>query len=216
MKGYKVQPLSYQELDGLSRPRNTEQPEGLPWVLYDTATFVSGTTTRLEFFTTLQTNKSLGNMDLAGSLTRGEYFMIYTMGLDILVPPLLSATGTPEIGALSDIQELLFGDAAGLGGDSGRFSFNMLSKSIGPFPISFLHASGGPTGFGWAGDTATGQEAASYANNGIFDGGFPFGQLVIAPNTQFSVVLEWGGTVTLVADRALRVWMSGVKYRPIR
>ena len=215
MKANRIEAYSYQQLDAMSRPGNAEQPEALPWILFDTQTFVSGTTTRLEFFTTLQTNKSLGNLDLAGSLTRGEFFMIHSIGLDILVPPLLSATATPEIGAISEVYELLFGDAA-TGGDSGRFSFNMLSKNIGPFPLSFLHASGGPTGFGWAGDTATGQEAASYANNGIFDGGFPFGKLVIAPNTQFSLVLEWGGAVTLVADRALRVWMNGVKYRPVR
>lgn len=211
MKAWKVQPLSYQELDSLSRPRNTEQPEGLPWVLYDTQTFVSASTTRLEFFTTLQTNKSLGNMDLAGSLTRGEYFMIYSIGLDIETP--VTSNASEELGALSDVYEILFGDAAA-GGDAGRFTFTMLSKTIGPFPLSFLHASGGPTGFGWG--TGAAGDLAQYANNGIFDGGFPFGQLVIAPNTQFSIVLEWGGTVAIVADRALRVWMNGVKYRPIR
>lgn len=213
MRANKVELYTYQQLDIMSRPGNANQPEALPWVLFDTQTFTSGTTTRLEFFTTLQTNKSLGNLDLAGSLTRGEYFMIHSIGLDILTP-VTQTISTSEVGAISDVQELLFGDAT-TGGDAGRFTFNMLSKSIGPFPLSFLHASGGPTGFLNSGNTAA-SPVVQYANNGIFDGGFPFGKVVIAPNTQFSVVLEWGGAITLVADRALRVWMNGTKYRPVR
>mgnify|MGYP001598572053 CR=1 FL=1 len=213
MRAFKVEQLSYAQLKNMSKPQNVSEPEGLPWVLYDTQATVLATPTRLEFFSTLQTNKSLGNLDLAGQLTSGEYFMIKTIGMDILLPPLVSTAGTSEVNAMSEIYEILFGDAT-TGADSGRFTFNMLSKSIGPFPLSFLHASGGPTGYGWG--TFTAEESNTFANNGIFDGGFPFGNLVIPPNTNFNVALEWGGATTLIAERSLRVWLNGVKYRPIR
>jgi hypothetical protein len=213
MRKLQIAPLTYADLQNLARPQFVDRPEGIPWVLYDTVPTVLSGPTRLEFFTTLQTNKSLGNMDLAGQLTAGEYFMIDSIGLDIIVPPTVTAAASAPVGALSDIHEILFGDAV-TGGDSGRFSFNMLSKSIGPFPISFLHASGGPTGNGWG--TETTATTSQYANNGVFDGGFPMASLVIPPSTTFSVVLEWGGATTLVAERALRVWMYGTKYRPVR
>jgi hypothetical protein len=152
-------------------------------------------------------------MDLAGMLTAGEYFVIDSIGMDILVPPTVTAAGSAPVGALSDVYEILNGDAV-TGGDSGRWSFNMLSKAIGPFPLSFLHASGGPTGNGWG--TETTATTSQYANNGVFDGGFSMGNLVIPPSTTFNVTLEWGGATTLVAERALRVWMYGTKYRPVR
>ncbi len=215
MRPHKVEPLSYAQLKSMSRPQNVNMPEGLPWVLFDTQTFTSGTTTSLTFFATLQSNKSIGNLDVAGQLAADEYFMIKSIGLDIFSQPTVTAAGSAPVGSLTDIYEILFGDIGQTdGNDAGRFTFSMLSKTIGPFPLSFLHASGGPTGNGWG--TETTATTSQYGNNGIFDGGFPFGNLVIPPSTSFSVILEWGGTVTLVASHALRVWMSGVKYRPVR
>ena len=213
MRKLPVVPYTYEQLQDMARPQFVNRPEGIPWVYFDTVPTVLATPTVLTFFQTLQTNKSLGNMDLAGMLTSGEYFIIDSIGLDILTPPTVTAAGSAPVGALSDVYEILNGDAV-TGGDSGRWSFNMLSKAIGPFPLSFLHASGGPTGNGWG--TETTATTSQYANNGIFDGGFPMGNLVIPPSTTFNVTLEWGGATTLVAERALRVWMFGTKYRPVR
>lgn len=213
MRALPVTPYTYEQLADLARPQFVNRPEGIPWVYFDTIATVLSTPTVLTFFQTLQTNKSLGNLELAGQLTAGEYFIVNSIGMDILVPPTVTAAGSAPVGALSDVYEILNGDAVA-GGDSGRWSFRMLSKDIGPFPLTFLHGSGGPTGNGWG--TETTATTSQYANNGIFDGGFPMGNLVIPPTTSFSVVLEWGGATTLVAERALRVWMYGTKYRPVR
>jgi hypothetical protein len=208
-----VRAKTRRQLAAMAQPERANQPEALPWVLYDTQTFTQGTTTNLDFFTTVQTNKSLGNMESAGALPHPQFFEVHYIGMDVLQTT-NNGGATGNLGALDDICKLLFGDA-GTGADSGRFYFEMSNKKYGPFPLSFLHCSGGAVGNGWGSSTAD-TKVISYANNGVMDGGFHVGgNIVIPPKVGFHLVLEWGGTVTLAADKALRVWMQGVLHRRV-
>ena len=208
---FKVVPKTKQQLIRLANPEQANQPEVLPWVLYDTQTFTDASTTSLTFFASTNNNKSLSNMESAGQIPDPQFFEVYYFGLDIMRQVTTTAGGVP--GAIDDIQLLLWGDA-GDGSDSGRWTFNISNKRFGPFPISFLHASGGATGFGWG--TFTAEESLQFANNGIFDGGFYVGgSIIIPPKVGFDVTLDWGGSVDLTGNLALRMWMAGALHRRV-
>jgi hypothetical protein len=211
MPKMKIVPKTRQQLMRLANPEQANQPEVLPWVLYDTQVYVDATTTSLTFFANTNNNKSLSNMESAGQIPDPQFFEIHYFGLDMQRLVTTTAGGIP--GAINDVQALIYGDA-NTGAEAGRWTFNISNKRFGPFPLSFLHASGGVTGF-MAG-TWTAEESLAYANNGIFDGGFYVGgNLIIPPKVGFDVTLDWGGTVDLTADMALRMWMLGVLYRRV-
>jgi len=204
--GYKIVPKTKAQLMSQANPESASQPEVIPWVLFDTQSYVSTTTTTLSFYQAVQNDKSLGNMEGGGQLPDPQFFEIFRIGLDVLLRPAAQA-GHAATGPVDDIAQLvLFG--------RGTFLFQMSNKQYGPFPLSLLHASGGPTGFGWA--TMTAEAQVSYANNGIFDGGYPInGAITIPPKVGFSVVLSWPAALTLQANTLLRVWMAGPLYRRV-
>ena len=212
----KIQPKTKAQLMRLANPEMANQPEVLPWVLYDTQTFVSGTTQSLNFFSTLQTNKSLGNMESAGQIPDPQFFEVHYFGCDIMVTPTTIASGV--VGAIDDIHKLLWGDA-GDGSDAGRFTFVISNKRIGPFPLSYCHGSGGAIGFGWSNDNVAAggtPESIQYANNGVFDGGYyAGGSIIIPPKIGFNVDLDWGGPITLSGNVAIRFNLMGVLHRRV-
>lgn len=203
---FKVVPRTRQQLETLASPENARQPESLPWVLYDTQNYDSAATTALTFFTTQQSDKTLGNMEGGGSLPDPQYFELYNIGLDVLLAPFASAADD-VVGPINDIALLLFAHR-------GTFEINVSNKRTGPFPLSFLHASGGPVGFEWG--TLTAEAWHGYANNGIFDGGYSVGgSIIFKPKVGFDVTLRWASAATTRADVNLRVWLQGVLHRAV-
>lgn len=200
-------------LDAQARPDLANQPEAIPWVWFDTQLFTTASTTSLTFFQTVYTNKSLGNMDAAGQLSDPQYFEVDRIGLDIITPPSVASAATANDGAILNVFSLLFGDATTTGAEQGIWSFKMSGKDYGPLPISFLHCSGGPTGYGWG--TAT--NSFNYANNGQMDGGWSVNKsITIPPKITFSVRFEWGGTIAVTGGPIpLRCWMAGVLHRRV-
>lgn len=208
---FPVKPRLISELQQLANPQIPGQLEAYPHVLYDTQAFATATTS-LTFFQTVQTNKSLGNLPTAGQIPDPNYFELFGLCLDINSAVSTAAGGTA--GALDDIYKILFGDAPTTGAEAGRITLNKNGKLYGPWPLSVLHATGGPTGAGWG--TFTAEESIQYANNGVFDGGFPInGSIVLAPREPFEFVMEWGGSITVTATAALRLSMIGVYHRKV-
>jgi hypothetical protein len=195
------------QLDALALPSNARQPEALPWILYHQKTYTSGTTTKLTFFDAVESDDTLGNMETQGSLPDPQYFEIHYIGADFLLDATTAAGG--EVGAIDDVAKLLFTGR-------GTWTLSIAKKAYGPFPLSFLHASGGPTGFGWG--TFTAEESIQYANNGIFDGGWCVGgALIIPPKVGFSFEVRWSAAQTLNAgNTGVRAWMAGVLHRQVR
>lgn len=194
-----------EQLIAQSNPSAANQPEALPWVLYDTINYVDNTTLQLVFFGATQADRTLSNMQAGGQLPDPQFFEIAYFGLDILRGVTTAAGGVA--GALDDIQNLILVNRP-------TWEFNISNKIFGPFPASFLHASGGVTGFGYG--TFTAEESIQYGNNGIFDGGFCVSKAItIPPKVGFDITMNWNAAVNLTADVLLRFWMAGVLHRRV-
>jgi hypothetical protein len=201
----KVERLTRRQLDAMANPELAGEPEALPWVLYDTQLLTSGTTTTMTFFQTVQADKTLSNMESQGQLPDPQYFRVFGIGCDILAPPTFLANVIT--GAINDIEVILKTQR-------GIFTLQQSNKGYGPFPLTFLHGSGGATGAIAASYTAP--QNFQQANNGIFDGGFPVaGSYVIPPKVGFSVRLDFAAAPTLSGNIQIRVWLFGVLYRRV-
>lgn len=201
--------LNAQELQQAANPAAANQPEAIPWFLYDTQTYTSGTTTSLTFFQTVQTDKTLGNMESAGQLPDPQYFIIHYVTCDILDAPVsTTSTAAAALGPVNDI-ELLLKTGRGI------FTFQISNKNYGPFPLTLCQSTGGATGFGTA--TFTASQSAWYGNNGIpGSGGFPFlGAIVIPPKVGFSITCQWTSAQTLSGNQSIRLGLAGVLYRRV-
>lgn len=191
-----------------AQPTSAQQPEALPWILYDTLPWTTAVTTVQTYFTTVQNDKTLGNMEGPGQLPDPQFFEVHYIGCDFLVPQqfLVAAAAT---GPMTDIIQFLWTQR-------GTFEFNISNKRTGPFPLSFFHGSGGPSGFGYTNSATTAR--FEYGNNGPADGGFCVaGAIVIPPKLGFNVTLRTFSAVTLVNGSPLniRAWMAGVLHRRV-
>lgn len=207
---FKIVPKTKAQLLALANPQTANQPEALPWVLYSTKQYVSTTTVSLTFFDKAEGGAlDLTNMEAVSQITDPKFFEIHFIGLDILNDA-STAAAVGGAGALDDVQKLVLQGR-------GRFIISMSDKNFGPFPLSFLHASGGATGEGWGWGTIAAGESAQVANNGIFDGGFYVGgSLILPPNTGFDFKIDWPAALTLNGGNTyLRAWMAGVMHRRV-
>jgi len=188
-------------------PQSASQPEALPWVLFDTQAWTTAVTTNQTYFTAIQNDKTLGNMEGPGQLPDPQYFEVHYIGCDFLVPQqfLVAAAAT---GPMTDIIQFLFTQR-------GTWEFNISNKRVGPFPLSFLHASGGVTGYFATNSATVGK--LEYANNGVFDGGFCVGgSILIPPKVSFDITLRTAVAPTLTnTPLNVRVWMAGALYRRV-
>ena len=190
-----------------ANPQSAKEPEALPWVLFDTQAWTTAVTTTQTYFTAVQNDKTLGNMEGPGQLPDPQYFEVHYIGCDFLLPEqfLVAAAAT---GPITDILQFLFTQR-------GIFTFNISNKRVGPFPLSFLHASGGATGYLTTNSATVGK--LEYANNGIFDGGFCVGgALLIPPKVSFDITVQLAAVPTLTnSPLNVRIWMAGALYRRV-
>lgn len=201
-----VTPYNRDQLEALANPISAQQPEALVWTFWDTLTFTSASTTTLTFFQTVNTDKTLGNIQQQGSLPDPQYFQMFNVGLDVLRDVTTTASAATT-GAVDDVQKLVLTQR-------GRAVLTISGKPYMDVPTSFLHCSGGATGFGWA--TMTAQAQTEFANNSIPDGGYNLmGKVVIPPKQAFDITLSWPAAITLTANVSIRVWVAGVLFRRV-
>lgn len=191
-----------------ANPVSAKEPEALPWVLFDTQAWTSTTTITQTYFQAVQGDKTLGNMEGPGQLPDPQYFEIHYIGCDFLLTP-NSVASVAVAGPLNDIAQFLFAQR-------GTFLFDISNKKVGPFPMSFLHGSGGPTGYLAITNAASAQKN-EFANNGIFDGGFCVGgAILIPPKVGFDIILTLTAAATLqTTPLNVRIWMAGALYRRV-
>jgi len=190
-----------------ANPQSASQPEALPWVLYDTQAWTTAVTTTQTYFTTVQNDKTLGNMEGPGQLPDPQYFEVHYIGCDFLLTPNFLAAAAAT-GPANDILAFLFAQR-------GTWEFNISNKRVGPFPLSFLHASGGATGYVSTNSATTGK--FEVANNGVFDGGFCVGgAILIPPKVSFDITVRTAAAPVLqTSPLNVRVWMAGALYRRV-
>lgn len=205
-----VQPKRRAQLVAQSNPGVGDQPEALAWVFYDTQTYIDNSTVELAFFQTTSTDRSITNVPTAGQLPDPQFFEIAYFGCDFLFDQVDNTD--PSKSALADLITLLV---------TGRafWSFNISDKQIGPFPLTFCHASGGATGIATGFDNVAAggtPSLISVANNGIFDGGYCVDKAItIPPKVGFNVQVRWPASVQIENDTLLRFWMAGVLHRRV-
>lgn len=206
MPKIRVVPRTRQQLIAMATPESANQPEAIPWYIYDTQTYVSGTTVRLQFFQNVNVNKALSNVEGGGQFPDPQFFEVHYFALDIKQQVIVSAAATAP-GAIDDVQQLVLSSG-------GYWTFSQSNKIYGPWMNSVLHATGGVTGFGWG--TFAAPVSKEYANNGVFDGGMCVaGAIVIPPKVNYAVTMEWPAALTLTGDTALRMSMFGVLHRRV-
>lgn len=207
MLRFPVRPMSLQKLQQAATPGAVSggQAEALPWIFFDTATYVSGTTTQLPFFTTARATRQLSNLDTPGVIPEPQYFKIEFFGLDLLI--------SPANGAWDDAHQLLMGEGTAANGGP-TWEFILADKSYGTFPLTFLHESGGQRGSAL---TPTTGAQLEYARNAFPDGGWAVdGSIIVPPQQGFRVDVRWPAALTLAGgDTALRLWMAGSIYRRV-
>ena len=152
-----------EELAQSITPLFASQGEVIPWVWWDTQSYVSGTTTQLDFLQAVQTDKTLGNMQAAGQIPAPMYFDLYHLSYYIATPPsalALAATLTPSTGALNDVHGLILGTAL----------LNIAQKDYFQSKIYMCPAGGGVNPFAAVYGTVAAPlaQAIQFAQNGVF------------------------------------------------
>lgn len=198
---------SAEELRKITNPNDASQPESIPWVYYDTQDFATASTNSVSFFAVTSADRTISNLEQAGTIPDPFYFEIEAFNLDFFNKPVANAANT-AVGALDDLAEFLYTARATL-------EFSIAGKIYLRLPATYLHASGGPQAVMTG--TMTAPNLVSFALNGIVDGGFYVGKkIVLPPKQSFSVQIVLGAAPTFnVTPRRFRLNMAGVLHRRV-
>lgn len=202
-----IRTLPYQQLQAKTRPVDPNLPEALPDVLYDTQTYLAAGSVHLDFFVATNADKSLSNMEQAGTLPAPQYFDVYRIFCDFLAAPSATVADTAA-GVVNDVELVLKSARA-------RLTYTSKNKTLGPIPLTFFGSSGlMRAGFD------TGRAAAAGAViqqvQGIDNGGFPVnGAITLRSQSTFAIGLDFVAGVAISANLLIRVSMLGVRYREI-
>ena len=193
----------YRERYGTMLP----QSQIINWTLYDTLTYTSGTTTLLTYFNAIRATRNLGNMEVASVIPHPKAFIIRAIGVRPLRNTVLATTAAD---AFNDLKLLV---------DNGWFVLTIGNKEYGVWTLDRLPGGGGV----WADSAGAGGEATdefiSHAEHGIpsAQNMYTLSQpLLIDPNINFNVTLNWAAAQTLTADANIRVYLDGEMIRPVQ
>lgn len=205
-----------QELTAGITPMLPGQPERIAWSWWDTQTYVSGTTVRLDFFQTVNADKNQSNMVAAGQIPAPQFFDLYHASICYLVPLSAAALADPIgiVGAVNDVDRL----------SQGAAQFSIADKVYYQGSQMFLPAGAGP--FVSQSSSATGTAATPFATISQFAlNGNPdlrnrynfWGDITIPANQNFIWSLTWTAALTFTpgTNRSIRVWMDGYLYRRV-
>lgn len=203
-----------EELAQSITPLFASQGEVIPWVWFDTNTYTSGTTTQMDNFQSVPTDRTLGNMQAAGQIPAPMYYDLYHMSTYLNVAPsavAVAASLTPLTGALQDVHNLVIG----------AVSLNIAQKAYFEGKIYMCPAGAGVNPFIAASGTFAAPliQAASYGQNGVPDPRARnnyWGGLTIPHNQNFLVRYNWSAALTLAGgNTAITTYLDGYLYRRV-
>jgi hypothetical protein len=184
--------------------------EVIPYILYDTQTYVDNTTVILPFFTTSPANESLSNVNPPAILPNPSSFLIKNIAWMVT-----TNIETADMGASAAALASQFNDIILLA-NTGILKLFIGDKPYGPWPMFRLPVATFPK----ASIAAAGAEAANQVTlYGNTDGPmYPvLPPLLIAPMQKFRVSLEWpAGAVDLTGNRSIKVLLDGQLSRGIQ
>lgn len=201
-------PKTFAALMAQARPNRGDQPESVPWVFYDTQTYLAAGSARLTFFGNAgQTDPTMSNLG-NGTLETDQFFELQRSFVSLLAA--LSLTTTAAItGAANDV-DILHKAARGI------ITFSMLNKGYGPFPLDFF---GRPGGVQFQ-STSEGTETAPARNilqsgETVMNGGFPWlNALTIPPVTAFRIFADFNASA-ISGNMNIRKSILGVFHRRV-
>lgn len=195
------------------------QLEAVPWKYFDTQTITSGTTKTLNFFTQVQNDPTMGNLEQAGTIQAPNYFELYSIRCDFL--GVVTNANAAVTGLLNDIAVILNTQRA-------TYQLTRNSKSYGVVPLAAAHGLGGPVGLLYG--TTAANQVAEFANNSVPDDGDwwggvwlnPFtgqqeqcGSVVLPPTQSFALQVNMAAAPTLSGNINVRMTMAGVLHRAV-
>lgn len=197
----------FAQVNAQAIPPSGRSPEAIWHVAYDTQTFASTSTTSLDFFSAINADKSLSNMEAAGQFPAPQAFEMHTIAADLWPSATPVTTDAATAGAANDIYLLMFVGRP-------RWTFTLQQKAYGPYPLSVLHASGGPEAF----ISSTVATSSQQIGRNMPHGGWNYqGTITIPAQTSFQFNVTWAAAQTLkVTNWLLRIGLFGVLSRAVK
>jgi hypothetical protein len=202
---FRIVPKTYAALAAAASPASSTQPEAIPFVFFDQENFATNWT-NVAFFSTVQTDPTLGNIQQQNTLSADQYFQLEAITLDWII----SATSQSSSGAPTIIDDIL----SIMNGARAIVNLQMAMKVYVQTPMHAFHSSGGVNVQYMLG-TPTGSALGNYAQNWYPDGGYNIGGAVVLPPRQTFTFNVIGVASALVATRAGRFSMWGTLYRKV-
>lgn len=191
--------------------------ETIGWKLWDTQTYVSGTTTQLPGWFNVRATPDLSNMEVAFQLPAPKAFLIRAIRFFVKQRPASvarAASTNQQTGALDNIAQLI---------NTGVFTFTIGSKVYNMEPLWCMTAGGGAAGvLVIEGATTDPGGLVDYAQNGIAD---PRAvntltkPIFIAPQINFTAVVTWPAAITLAPSNTntpISFLLDGDLLRPVQ
>lgn len=203
--GTSFRAMTRQQVQAAATPPSGRSQEAIWHCVYDTQTYTDNATTNLTFFSQTNTDKTLSNMEASGQFPSPQSFQIYNICCDLWTAAPVS-NGADLTGDLNDLALLLL---------TGRptWTLTISSKQYGPYPLTALHGTGGPQGFGWGFASAT--NSVQFAKNDPSEGWNYKGSIIIPEQVSFSIAVNWGAAQNLTANWSIRMSMFGVLNRRV-
>lgn len=204
-----IMSYTYAQLRERLRPQSLEAPEALPFVLFDTQTYLAaGTTGHLDFFRNVNADPTLSNLEIAGSLPDGVFFDIHRIFVTPLRQVSNDAAASGITGVVRDIQTIL--NIA-----RGTFTFTQNQKPLGPIPLRFFGDGGQASGLLAAATTVAASQIQLQVGAFPQNGGYPVnGSIRLGPAAKFGASMDFVPTAVTV-DTPLQVALLGILYRKI-
>jgi hypothetical protein len=187
-------------------PPSGHAQEAIWHQVYDSQTYTSGATVTQTFFAVTNADKTLSNLPQGGVFPSPQSLQIHNVCCDVLSAIPVTTSATLD-GVLNDLALLLMGSA-----QRPVWTLEISDKKYGPYSLTTLHGTGGPSGFGFSSD---GAEIIQFAKNDPAGGWNYFGRVIIPEQNNFRIVLDWAAFATLSANKIIRVSMFGVLGRRV-
>lgn len=203
----KIRALSFASQNRKAIPPSGGSPEAIWHCAYDTQTFVDNTTLSLDFFTAVNADKTLSNMESAGQFPAPQVYNMHGINADLWPAAGPISTSASNVGNANDLALIL---------QVGRPSwlFTLQNKTYGRYPLTLLHATGGPEIF--FGTAIATPGSLQYGRN-LAHGGWDYsGSITIPAQTSFQFNVIWGALQDTTQNWLLRINLFGVLSRAVK
>lgn len=211
--GAKVRALPRSAVLAAATPPSGASQEAIYDQRFDTQMYPAAGTRTLTFFSAVNADKTLSNMEAAGQFPAPQSFRIHQIACDIFpaAAGLSYNAAADAVGNVNDMQKILFQARP-------TWLLNISSKLYGPYSLTLLHGTGGPQGFiAESGESAaTTLTGIQHARNETSPGWNYDGSVIIPEQTAFSVTINFQNTLVPVSvDNLIRISLCGILQRRV-